>query len=64
MAYGDKWKAKVILDLEITTYNADRAQRKWETTLEKLKYQVTDLKITQSLEPNWQKDEEEDAVAD
>jgi hypothetical protein len=60
VASGDKFKAKVILSVVIDAYNEERAQRRWDTTLEKLKYQVTNVKITETLKPNWKLIEEED----
>ena len=48
-----KWKTKLIVDIEIEAYSLSQAERRWNNTLEKIKYQTTNVKIIPQLEPNW-----------
>jgi hypothetical protein len=53
MAYGDHWKTKVILDVEIKASDRERAEKRWQDILEKIKYQTPNVKVQPTLEPNW-----------
>jgi len=59
MPLGDRWKTKLILDVEITASSRERADLRWEQVLEKFKYQTPNVKITPSIQPNWVPVEEE-----
>lgn len=54
MAYGDSWKTKLIIDVTVKAHNSDRAQRRWENLLEKIRYQTSDVSIEIPMPPNWQ----------
>lgn len=66
MAYGDSWKTKLIIDVTVDAHNAERAQRRWETILEKIKYQTPNVKIEVPMPPNWQlvKEESDDTTTE
>ena len=53
MAYGDEFETKLIIHIKVKASSKERAERKWEDTLEKLKYQMSGIEIKPQLEPNW-----------
>ena len=48
-----RFRTKLIIDVVVESYSREQADRRWNNTLEKIKYQSTNVSITQQLDPNW-----------
>lgn len=60
MAYGaKKWRTKLIIKVEIEAHSKSQCERRWTNTLEKIKYQTTNVHITPQLDPDWIEVEDE-----
>ena len=48
-----RFRTKLIIDVVVESYSREQADRRWNNTLEKIKYQSTNVSITPQLDPNW-----------
>jgi hypothetical protein len=60
MAYNDKWRTKLVIDVVVSASSKERADRRWQDVLEKIKYQTPNVVLISEIEPNWKLETEND----